>query len=142
VCMVYVSTCYACMYCSVISVSLMIDPWSCDQESDRRFHGAHVIHAWTAVLFLFLWRLTLGHVIRNLIDDWMEHYRIAIGLQSPSLTLMSDSPRIRRRRQTQSAKALDGDKLQRRGMLGVEQKEAPGVSVRAPSAPSGGSFWL
>lgn len=74
---------------------------------------------------------------RNLIDDWMEHYRIAIGLMSPTLTSMPASPRIRRRRETQSAKSWDGDKVQRRGDMGVEQKDVLSSTLRAPSAPSG-----
>ncbi|KAL8576950.1 hypothetical protein ACOMHN_024226 [Nucella lapillus] len=73
---------------------------------------------------------------RQLIDDWMEHYRIAIGLTSPSLHAMPDSPYVRRRRQTQSAKPWDGDKIERRGALGVEQREATITVLRAPSAPA------
>ena len=67
----------------------------------------------------------------------MEHYRIAIGLTSPHLTYMPESPLIRRRRETQSAKPWDGDKIVRRGALGVDQKEASSNIMRAPSAPSG-----
>ncbi|XP_076447540.1 uncharacterized protein LOC143284598 isoform X2 [Babylonia areolata] len=73
---------------------------------------------------------------RQLIDDWMEHYRIAIGLSSPHLHAMPESPRVRRRRQTQSAKPWDGDKIERRGTLGLEQKEVTINVMRAPSAPS------
>ena len=56
---------------------------------------------------------------------------------SPHLHSMPESPYVRRRRQTQSAKPWDGDKLERRGALGVEQKEATSKTLRAPSAPSG-----
>ncbi|KAK7484126.1 hypothetical protein BaRGS_00024615 [Batillaria attramentaria] len=74
---------------------------------------------------------------RNLIDDWMEHYRIAIGLTSPHLTTMPESPHIRRRREIQSAKPWDGDKVERRGALGMDQKDVLSSTMRAPSAPSG-----
>ena len=64
----------------------------------------------------------------------MEHYRIAIGLTSPHLTSMPETPRIRRRRMTQSAKPLDGDKTDRDVASNAQDL------VRAPSAPSGNSF--
>ncbi|KAK7102791.1 uncharacterized protein [Littorina saxatilis] len=68
---------------------------------------------------------------RNLIDDWMEHYRIAIGLMSPHLTFMPDSPLIRRRRFTQSAKPSGGFKTERSAVCDSSN------DFRTPSAPAG-----
>ena len=33
---------------------------------------------------------------KHLIDDWMEHYRVALGMISPSLKRMMEKPRVGR----------------------------------------------
>ncbi|XP_041349988.1 uncharacterized protein LOC121369160 isoform X2 [Gigantopelta aegis] len=72
---------------------------------------------------------------RNLVDDWMEHYRITVGLSSPSLNMMSDSPRMRVR-YSQSAKLSD-DKFNRQASLGISSAEETKTrALRAPSAPA------
>ncbi|XP_040264902.1 uncharacterized protein C3orf20 homolog [Bufo bufo] len=46
----------------------------------------------------------LHRKIRNIVDDWMEHYRLASGIDSPHIQKMSDAPpKISRKRKVQSA---------------------------------------
>ncbi|XP_018418885.1 PREDICTED: uncharacterized protein C3orf20 homolog [Nanorana parkeri] len=46
----------------------------------------------------------LQRKIRNIAEDWMEHYRLASGLDSPHIQRMSDSPpKTSRKRKVQSA---------------------------------------
>ncbi|KAK6175782.1 hypothetical protein SNE40_014174 [Patella caerulea] len=74
---------------------------------------------------------------KNVVDDWLEHYRIAIGLTSPSLNGLRDMPSSRRR-YSQSAKLSNTDFLSRGTMLGVDfSKKSSSKLLRAPSAPSG-----
>ncbi|CAG5121479.1 unnamed protein product [Candidula unifasciata] len=66
----------------------------------------------------------LQRKVRNLVDDWLEHYRITIGLQSPTLRQISDTPH-KPRTETWSAKTADRK----------EDRGVPGPA-RSPSAPS------
>lgn len=68
----------------------------------------------------------------------MEHYRIAIGLRLPQLNNMPDTPThiCRHSRKIQSAKSWDGSKAERRGDLGIDQRDTMKNIIRAPSAPS------
>ncbi|XP_073506791.1 uncharacterized protein [Phyllobates terribilis] len=46
----------------------------------------------------------LQRKIRNIVDDWMEHYRLAAGVDSPHIRKMSDAPpKMARKRKVQSA---------------------------------------
>ncbi|XP_066447645.1 uncharacterized protein C3orf20-like isoform X2 [Eleutherodactylus coqui] len=46
----------------------------------------------------------LHRKIRNIVDDWMEHYRLASGIDSPHIQKMSEAPpKIARKRKVQSA---------------------------------------
>ncbi|XP_059152679.1 uncharacterized protein LOC131938590 isoform X2 [Physella acuta] len=74
---------------------------------------------------------------RILIDDWMEHYRVTIGLMSPTLGQLNDSPR-KSRVGAFSAKATEG-KEHRITTFGFNVRELS-VSKRAPSAPSRPTF--
>ncbi|XP_071960545.1 uncharacterized protein [Antedon mediterranea] len=79
--------------------------------------------------------------IKNICDDWMEHYRLAIGITSPHLRNMSIGPR-RRTRSTHSAKSVPGCFAPCLKENVDEMKEynptfVPEVSIssRVPSAP-------
>ncbi|MEE6480394.1 hypothetical protein FKM82_012558 [Ascaphus truei] len=49
----------------------------------------------------------LQRKIRNILDDWMEHYRLASGVDSPHIQKMSEAPpRTSRKRKVQSAAVL------------------------------------
>ncbi|XP_056430286.1 uncharacterized protein C3orf20 homolog [Hyla sarda] len=49
----------------------------------------------------------LHRKIRNIVDDWMEHYRLASGIDSPHIQKMSDAPpKMSRKRKVQSAAAF------------------------------------
>ncbi|XP_063301219.1 uncharacterized protein C3orf20 homolog isoform X1 [Pelobates fuscus] len=42
--------------------------------------------------------------VRNIVDDWMDHYRLALGIDSPHIKKMSEAPpKMSRRRKVQSA---------------------------------------
>ncbi|XP_075132423.1 uncharacterized protein C3orf20-like [Leptodactylus fuscus] len=46
----------------------------------------------------------LHRKIRNIVDDWMEHYRLASGIDSPHIQKMSEAPpKLSRKRKVQSA---------------------------------------
>ncbi|XP_075198561.1 uncharacterized protein LOC142301440 [Anomaloglossus baeobatrachus] len=46
----------------------------------------------------------LQRKIRNIVDDWMEHYRLAAGIDSPHIQKMSDAPpKMSSKRKVQSA---------------------------------------
>ncbi|XP_048257382.1 uncharacterized protein LOC124136360 isoform X1 [Haliotis rufescens] len=75
---------------------------------------------------------------RNLVDDWLEHYRLALEMCTPTLNSLQDMPSVRRR-YAQSAR-LAGDVVgsTRRGLV----SRSPDTSnvfrtLRAPSAPAG-----
>lgn len=70
---------------------------------------------------------------RNLVDDWMEHYRLAIGMSSPHLRSMQDKPGWRNRH-TQSAKSPGGRVILESAATSVPR---PDISLRVPSAPVG-----
>ncbi|XP_078001510.1 uncharacterized protein LOC144453994 isoform X1 [Glandiceps talaboti] len=82
--------------------------------------------------------------IKNLTEDWMEHYRIAVGISSPHLFRMQSAPRFRKHRNIQSAKSVP-DELpsskdpQQRPYTSSPLPE-PKVSIRAPSAPPTAGF--
>ncbi|KAM8971980.1 uncharacterized protein C3orf20-like [Pelodytes ibericus] len=49
----------------------------------------------------------LQRKVRNIVDDWMEHYRLASGIDSPHIIKMSEAPpRMSRMRKVQSAAVL------------------------------------
>ncbi|XP_070559084.1 uncharacterized protein C3orf20 homolog isoform X2 [Ptychodera flava] len=50
----------------------------------------------------------LQRKIKNLAEDWMEHYRIAVGISSPHLRTLSSVPKYRKHRNIQSAKSVPG----------------------------------
>ncbi|XP_071170308.1 uncharacterized protein LOC143062443 isoform X4 [Mytilus galloprovincialis] len=72
---------------------------------------------------------------KNLVDDWMEHYRVTIGLISPDISRMKDRPEFTDyRRKIQSARIserLDRDPASQRPVLDL----ATDRRIRAPSAP-------
>ncbi|KAM4675625.1 uncharacterized protein C3orf20-like [Discoglossus pictus] len=52
----------------------------------------------------------LQRKIKNILDDWMEHYRLASGIDSPHIQKMSEvPPRMSRKRKIQSAAVLQGN---------------------------------
>ncbi|XP_005107667.1 uncharacterized protein LOC101861687 isoform X2 [Aplysia californica] len=71
---------------------------------------------------------------RNLVDDWLEHYRVTIGLKSPTLLHIGDSPR-KSRMGAYSAKTTDG-REDRRSTLGISAQDSVVGTARVPSAPS------
>ncbi len=79
----------------------------------------------------------LFYLCRNTVEDWLEHYRIAIGISSPHLKSVTGIP-ARRQRQVQSAKSSPGGC---RVILESMATSIPRHSVepRVPSAPPGES---
>ena len=74
---------------------------------------------------------------RNLVDDWMEHYRIALGLSSPMLETLSAAPPYSiATRQAKSAKQSDAGLMIRKAILGVDDDDNL-RRARVPSAPLG-----
>lgn len=71
---------------------------------------------------------------RNLIDDWLEHYRVTIGLKSPTLTQLTNTPH-RKRSGTFSAKEADR-KEDNREPFDLNISESRVDKGRSPSAPS------
>ena len=87
---------------------------------------------------------------RNLVDDWMEHYRIAVGISSPHIRNMKETPYHRRRnihsampgtRGGRTAAALlSGESDEERNedlALSYDRAAARKILQRAPSAPPG-----
>ncbi|KAK3768351.1 hypothetical protein RRG08_031140 [Elysia crispata] len=75
---------------------------------------------------------------RNLVDDWLEHYRVTIGLKSPMLIQLSESPHTRPRSRggAYSAKTTVDGRENRRSTLGLTGRETLVDTARVPSAPS------
>ncbi|GFO23230.1 glutamate-rich protein 6, partial [Plakobranchus ocellatus] len=75
---------------------------------------------------------------RNLVDDWLEHYRVTIGLKSPMLIQLSETPRMRPRSRggAYSAKTTADGRENRRSTLGLTARESLIDTARVPSAPS------
>lgn len=72
---------------------------------------------------------------RNLVDDWLEHYRLAVGLKSPHMLNVRESPDFSSQaRNIQSAKLADGGQAARLKHLGLETL-VDYKKQRAPSAP-------
>ncbi|XP_055999633.1 uncharacterized protein LOC125656907 isoform X4 [Ostrea edulis] len=72
---------------------------------------------------------------RNLVDDWLEHYRLAVGLKSPHILNVRDSPDFSSRaRNIQSAKLADVGQAARLKHLGLETL-LDFKKQRTPSAP-------
>ena len=72
---------------------------------------------------------------RNTVEDWLEHYRIAVGIASPHLKSVSGSP-ARRQRPISSAKSSPGGCRVIIESLATSIV-APSVEPRVPSAPPG-----
>ncbi|XP_006826131.1 uncharacterized protein LOC102807725, partial [Saccoglossus kowalevskii] len=77
--------------------------------------------------------------IKNITEDWMEHYRIAVGISSPHLRTISSAPRYRKARNIQSAKSVPGTMPSAKDFPQRPYTSSPlpepRVKVRAPSAP-------
>lgn len=72
---------------------------------------------------------------RNLVDDWLEHYRLAVGLKSPHMLNVRESPDFSSQaRNIQSAKLADSGQAARLKHLGLETL-VDFKKQRAPSAP-------
>lgn len=72
-------------------------------------------------------------------DDWLEHYRLAVGLKSPHMLNVRESPDFSSQaRNIQSAKLADGGQAARLKHLGLETL-VDYKKQRAPSAPLGKS---
>ena len=83
----------------------------------------------------------LRRKIRNLVEDWLEHYRLAIGMRSPHLGTVRDTPHATRRRLVKSAKnSAPGVRMMLETL--ATQIQQPSVEPRAPSAPPGRSSWV
>jgi len=69
----------------------------------------------------------------------MEHYRLAVGLTSPHLQNVRETPAYSiKSRSIKSAKTSDYQLMIRRAILGVEEfDEIPKKKNRIPSAPLG-----
>ncbi|XP_069811920.1 uncharacterized protein C3orf20-like isoform X2 [Dendropsophus ebraccatus] len=86
----------------------------------------------------------LQRKIRNIVDDWMEHYRLASGLDSPHIQRMSDAPpKTSRKRKVQSAAAfpvtspdLQSQPVTEREVESALQKESALLHGRFLSAPA------
>ncbi|CAL1534535.1 unnamed protein product [Lymnaea stagnalis] len=75
---------------------------------------------------------------RNLIDDWLEHYRVTIGLKSPTLVQLNESP-SKSRLGAYSAKVTEG-REDRKTTFGFTVRDSV-ISARIPSAPSGATMF-
>ena len=79
-----------------------------------------------------------NNFFRNLIDDWMEHYRIAVGLSSPALQAVSERPQYSiETRQAKSAKQSEHSLMIRKAVLGIDDDVENLKKARVPSAPLG-----
>ncbi|XP_078511994.1 uncharacterized protein C3orf20 homolog [Lissotriton helveticus] len=91
----------------------------------------------------------LQRKIRNILDDWMEHYRIATGIDSPHLHGLSSGPlKTQRSRKVQSAAppaantATQESQKVKEKVEGVDQWiEAYTLHGRFPSAPARNFQW-
>nr|XP_033808970.1 uncharacterized protein C3orf20 homolog isoform X2 [Geotrypetes seraphini] len=85
----------------------------------------------------------LQRKVKNILDDWMEHYRIAAGIDSPHMRQMSSAPRkTARKRKIQSAVApsVAQDLQTSRENDPSGPEDHPWLS-RFQSAPAGNAQW-
>ncbi|KAL4226564.1 hypothetical protein ACF0H5_014549 [Mactra antiquata] len=76
---------------------------------------------------------------RNLVDDWMEHYRIALGLSIPALQNVRETPNYSiTNRNIKSARISDHQLMVRKAILGADDQVVTQKKNRIPSAPLGG----
>ena len=77
----------------------------------------------------------LQRKVKTIVEDWLEHYRIAIGIKSPHIKSMRDLPSMRRH----GAKSASGEQ---RVMIERESTSMPAPSVhrRVQSAVPGRVF--
>ncbi|XP_021368106.1 uncharacterized protein LOC110459911 isoform X3 [Mizuhopecten yessoensis] len=69
---------------------------------------------------------------KGLVEEWMEHYRLAVGLTSPFLSTMIEYPEYStRKRNIKSAQLADNGQLSRRANMELVSP----VHSRVPSAP-------
>ncbi|XP_075716224.1 uncharacterized protein C3orf20-like [Rhinoderma darwinii] len=86
----------------------------------------------------------LHRKIRNIVDDWMEHYRLASGIDSPHIHKMSDAPpKMSRKRNVQSAAVfpvtspvLNSQPVTEKDVESAVQKESALLYCRFLSAPA------
>ncbi|KAL5013330.1 hypothetical protein ScPMuIL_007600 [Solemya velum] len=79
--------------------------------------------------------IRLQRKARMLVEDWLEHYQIAIGFKLAGMTLLRESPGFTsRRRISQSAKLTQASVNLRRYNLGLDSMDME--KTRAPSAPA------
>ncbi|KAM4748855.1 uncharacterized protein C3orf20-like [Rhinophrynus dorsalis] len=86
----------------------------------------------------------LQRKIRNIADDWMEHYRLASGLDSPHIQKMSEAPlRTSRKRKIKSAAVLPvtspdpkSQPVKEGDVSGASNTDGPHLQGRFLSAPS------
>ncbi|CAK8689010.1 unnamed protein product [Clavelina lepadiformis] len=70
---------------------------------------------------------------RNLVDDWMEHYRMSVGISSPVLKRMLDKPQVKSAHRTiQSARERKVSNIED---VEFDDKGTKFQSFRSPSAP-------
>ncbi|XP_038045416.1 uncharacterized protein LOC119719994 [Patiria miniata] len=74
----------------------------------------------------------LARKTRVACEDWMDHYRIAVGMQFISSAALSK----RRKRGVQSAKAAPTQPLEEDGLEGLPAGKTPAAKARVPSAPA------
>ncbi|XP_029457451.1 uncharacterized protein C3orf20 homolog isoform X2 [Rhinatrema bivittatum] len=80
----------------------------------------------------------LQRKVKNILDDWMEHYRIATGIDSPHIQRMSSAPqKTTRKRKIQSAAAPPVTQ----DLPASQESEAHGGEGRFQSAPAGNMQW-
>ena len=83
------------------------------------------------------WIILYVFLYRNLVDDWMEHYRIAVGLTSPALLSVSETPHYSiATRHAKSAKQSEDSLMIRKAVLGIDDDDNL-KKARVPSAPLG-----
>ncbi|XP_069141921.1 uncharacterized protein [Argopecten irradians] len=69
---------------------------------------------------------------KGLVEEWMEHYRLAVGLTSPYISCMNEYPEYSTKKRTiKSAQLSDNDQLSRR----VDMELVSPNHGRIPSAP-------
>ncbi|XP_064632512.1 uncharacterized protein LOC135490876 isoform X2 [Lineus longissimus] len=71
--------------------------------------------------------------IRNVVEDWMDHYRMSLGISSPHIRNMRDVPDVRKRG-VQSAKSSPGEVISARE-AGSPLPDTTDMQMRSPSAP-------
>ncbi|XP_073429311.1 uncharacterized protein C3orf20-like isoform X2 [Dendrobates tinctorius] len=91
----------------------------------------------------------LQRKIRNIVDDWMEHYRLAAGIDSPHIQRMSDAPpKMSKKRKVQSAAVfaftppvLKSQPVSETDVESTLQKESALLHGRFLSAPAHTMRW-